>query len=102
MVVEFVRKLKLQKSQYIFAVATCGGTPAGALGRLRNILYKNGVNINSGFLIQEDLRLEGDNRPSVINLWNISGIKPFQLKERLSEIIDVIKNKKNHKLEMSS
>ncbi len=101
MVTEFAGKIK-DKSRYFFVVATCGGTPAGALGLLRNILNKNGIELNSGFLVKEDFRLDGDNKPTVVNLWNISGIKPVSLKERISEIIDIIENKKNHKPEMSS
>jgi ferredoxin len=98
---EFAANLILAPGQYVFAAATCGGTPGDVLGRLKKILKKNGHDLNSGFLLREDFRA-GDGRPSIINLWNLGGIKPVSLKVRLSEITGIIKNRENHKPETSS
>jgi flavodoxin/ferredoxin len=102
-VAEFAGKIKLDKSRYVFAIATCGAMPGGTLGQLRKILRKNGSDLNAGFLLREDFRPGGEDEMPIIKfLRKITGIKPVQLKGRLSEIIDIIKNKKNHKPEMSS
>ncbi|MGA2141295.1 MAG: EFR1 family ferrodoxin [Brevinematales bacterium] len=99
---DFAKKLKIDKGCYIFAVATSGATPAGVLQRLKKILKKKGHDLNSGFLVREDFRNADTGRASVVNLWNLSGINPVSLTERLSEITDIIIKRQNHRTETSS
>lgn len=99
---DFVKKLKIDKESYVFAVATSGGTPAGVLRRLNRILKKHGHDLNSGFLVREDFRTADTGKPSVINLWNLSGINPVSLNERLSEITGIVIKHENHGTETSS
>lgn len=46
-----VKKLEVSKDTYVFAVATHGGTPAEVLVKLRNLLQRSGIMLNSGFLV---------------------------------------------------
>jgi len=49
---EFVKKLKIGKDKYVFAVVTCGGIPGAALLQLSKALKKQGVKLSAGFAIQ--------------------------------------------------
>ncbi len=102
-VAEFTEKLKLNKNQYVFAIATCIEMPGATLGQLNKILNKNGSHLNAGFLIRENFRPNSDNEMSIVKfIKKATKIKPIQLKGRLQEITDILKNKKKHKLEMSA
>jgi ferredoxin len=104
MVVDFVDKLEITGNQYVFAVTTCAGQPGETLVQLQKMLQKKGMDLKAGFAVRE--------APNTIQEDNIF-IKIAMLiernskisrsgKERLSEIVDVIKNKKEHKPETSS
>jgi len=45
----FLEKLKTGK--YIFAVATCGGMAGGTINKVRNILHKNNMKLDAGFVV---------------------------------------------------
>jgi ferredoxin len=103
-VVDFVNKLEITENQYVFAVTTCAGQPGETLVQLQKMLQKKGTDLQAGFAVRE--------APNTIQEDNIF-IKIAMLiernskisrsgKERLSEIVDVIKNKKGHKPETSS
>jgi Pyruvate/2-oxoacid:ferredoxin oxidoreductase delta subunit len=104
MVVDFVSKLNITEGQYVFAVTTCAGQPGETLVQLQKMLQKNNTDLNAGFAVRE--------APNTIQKDNIF-IKIAMLiernsktsrsgKERLSEIVDIIKNKEGHKPETSS
>lgn len=104
MVVEFVKKLNLTESQYIFAVATCAGQPGETLVQLQKLLQNKGSNLQAGFAVLETANtIQKDNifiKTAMMIERNtkitVSG------KERLSEIIETVKNKKEHRPETSS
>ena len=52
-VADFVKKLKLNKEQYVFAVATSGGTPAGTLRQLQKMLQQSGADWAAGFVVKK-------------------------------------------------
>ncbi|MBI5680424.1 MAG: 4Fe-4S dicluster domain-containing protein [Methanobacterium sp.] len=104
MVVNFVDKLNIMKDQYVFAVATCAGQPGETLVQLQKLLQGKGSDLHAGFAVKE--------APNTIQS-DIIFIKIARLIERnerisksgierLEEIVDMIKNKKEHKPETSS
>ena len=50
-VVEFCKKIEIASSARIFAVATCGGMPAGTLLQLKKILAGRGLTLSAGFCV---------------------------------------------------
>jgi Fe-S-cluster-containing hydrogenase component 2 len=101
-VTDFAEKLKANNGQYIFAVATCGGTPGGTLIQLQKLLQQNDADLNVGFVVREaSYALLKDN--IVIRfVRSIAGKLPQSGKERLPEIVATIKNNQQHTLETSS
>lgn len=104
MVVDFINKLDVTQAQYVFAVATCAGQPGETLIQLHKMLQEKGSGLNAGFAVRE--------APNTIQKDNIF-IKIARLLERnmritrsgdgrLEEMVDVIKNKKEHVPEKSS
>lgn len=101
-VIDFLKKLKLEKAQYIFAVATCGGTPGRTLLQLRDILRKAGVELDCGFVVKEGANTVTDD-PGLVNFMRrISGREFLSGKKRLDEILDIIHARKKHKPETSA
>jgi Fe-S-cluster-containing hydrogenase component 2/flavodoxin len=104
MVVDFVQKLKISSNQYIFAVTTCAGQPGETLIQLQKLLQEMGVDLHAGFAVKEASNtIQKDNifiRIAMLIERNSKIIKSG--KERLSEIVEVITNKKKHEPETSS
>lgn len=104
MVVDFVKKLNLTPDQYIFAVTTCAGQPGETLVQLQKLLQNKGSNLHAGFAVREAPNtIQKDNifiKTAVLIERNNNIFKSGR--ERLSEIIEVIKNKKEHRPETSS
>jgi Pyruvate/2-oxoacid:ferredoxin oxidoreductase delta subunit/flavodoxin len=103
-VVDFVKKLNITEDQYVFAVTTCAGQPGETLVQLKKLLQNKGYDLKAGFAVRE--------APNTIQKDNIF-IKIARLiegnelitrsgSERLEEIVETIKNKKEHKPETSS
>ncbi|MDP4146678.1 MAG: EFR1 family ferrodoxin [Bacillota bacterium] len=94
-----IKRLEISKDTYVFAVATHGGAPAEALIKLRRIMQGKGAALNSGFLIKMPT--------SNIFAFNVASVKKqtklFEReKKKLSEISRIIKQRKNHKCEVST
>lgn len=51
-VVDFLNKLKFQGNQYVFAVATYGGFPAGALRQVQKQLQAKEMRLKAGFTVK--------------------------------------------------
>jgi hypothetical protein len=49
---EFVQNLDLRGVCYSFAIASCGGTSAGTLPKLRQAIRKNGEELHAGFMVK--------------------------------------------------
>lgn len=101
-VVEFIKGLKLENRQYIFAVATCGGTPGRTLIQLRILLRKAGADLNAGFVTKEGANTIMESPGIVDFMKNISHREFLAGKQRLNEIHAVIRDRRNYKPETSS
>lgn len=104
MVVDFVQKLEISSDQYVFAVTTCAGQPGETLVQLQKMLQKKGTDLNAGFAVRETANtIQEDNIFIKIAVLIERNSKITESgKERLSEIVEVIKNKKRHEPETSS
>ena len=104
---EFIEKVSLRKNQYVFAVATCGGTPGGTLNQVKRILHRKGTTLSSGFVlntgsypVQDDvapmhlMRFLGKANPSYLY-----GKSPG---ERMHTIVETIKNRRVIKPEVNA
>ena len=104
MVVDFAQKLKISRDQYVFAVTTCAGQPGETLLQLQKMLQKKDIDLKSGFAVMENANtIQEDNifiRMAMLIERNSKITKSG--KERLSEIVEVIQNKKKHQPETSS
>jgi ferredoxin/flavodoxin len=106
-VTDFAQKLKPNTGQYLFAVATCGGTPGATLLLLEKTLQQTGAHLNAGFVVNEGSYGFAENPLPVRIMKRLGRGNPsFQSgksgKERLSEIVTVIQNKQQHKPETNS
>lgn len=104
MVVDFVNKLDISPDQYVFAVTTCAGQPGETLVQLQKLLQNKGSNLHASFAVREAPNtIQKDNifiNTAMLIERNSKIVKSG--KERLSEIVETIKNKKEHEPETSS
>ena len=100
---EFVRNLDLRHVRYNFAIASCGGTAAGTLLRLRKAMRKNGGELHAGFIAKSPGYLAGSGHNSLIATVRCLSGKPYPpIEERLPEIIEWIRNEKRIRPERSA
>ncbi|MBU3183305.1 EFR1 family ferrodoxin [Clostridium estertheticum] len=95
---KLVRKLKINKDTYVFAVVTYGGAPAEVLIKLRNLLQNGGRTLNSGFL----LRMPANH----IFAYNPSSTKKHNMvfereKTKIKEISAIINERTDYSCERS-
>jgi ferredoxin/flavodoxin len=92
---EFVENIDASSLRYVFAVASCGGTAAGTLPRLRAAFRKKGSDLNAGFIVRSPGYMDADEDKSqgtMIRLVRRLSGKNFATDvERLPEIIDAIR-----------
>lgn len=48
---KFISEIKISKETYIYAIATCGGTPGASLNQIDDILKMQGKGLDAGFFI---------------------------------------------------
>lgn len=101
-VVEFLQGLKLEGSPYVFAVATCGGTPAGTLVELRGLLKKAGADLHAGFVCREGANAVTDDPGFIRFAKRLNHIQYQSGKERLPELIAAVRDNRGHAPETSS
>lgn len=101
---DFVSKLKVDNCKYIFAIATCAGTPGGTLHQLNKVLNKKGSNLDAGFIVKEENHtpMADDNilRKMMMELTKNDIFKTIE--ERITEIVSIVKNESKHKIESNS
>jgi Pyruvate/2-oxoacid:ferredoxin oxidoreductase delta subunit len=102
MVVEFLKGLDLKSQPYIFAVATCGGTPGRTLLQLRGILRKSGADLQAGFVTKEGSNSVAEAPGFIKFVESISGQPYGSGRDRLYEINKIIRSGKEHRPETSS
>lgn len=103
-VMDFIEKLNLSDTAYIFAVATCMGIPAKTLPSVQKALKKKGSDLNAGFVIQAECSsLMKKNMLDKIVIGLDQKRKRLQTGEkRINEIVSTIQTQKKHKPETSS
>lgn len=101
-VAEFVKGLSFKERPYVFAVATCGGTPGRALIELRGYLRKAGVDLNAGFVCVEGANTVTDTPDFVRFVRSLNRKVYLSGEERLSEILGVIRSREKHSPETAS
>lgn len=97
-VAEFIKKLKLNDDQYIFAVATYGGLAGGALRQAADQLKTEGMELSAGFAVA----MPGNYTP----LYGaISAGKQEEMfkkeKKRIAGIAEIVKARKKSEIEAS-
>ncbi len=101
---EFVRNVDFAGARYVFAVASCGGTPAGALTRIRRTIRGKGGELHAGFVVRSQGYMEsnGDEAPMIRMVQRLSG-RPFPVEdERLPEIIEAVRAERRSRPERSA
>ncbi len=73
-VVDFLRKLKLNQGQYIFAVVTYGGLAGGTLQQIERELARKGLKLSAGF----GIAMPGNYTP-------LYGAKPLAVQNKMFE-----------------
>lgn len=99
----FLKGLKLEGNPYVFAVATCGGTPGPALKELKGLLKKSGVELSAGFVCREGANQVSTVQPGFIRFAKrLSRVRYASGQERLPEILEAVKGCRAHKPEVSN
>jgi len=103
---EFVSKLDPTKARYVFAIASCGGTAAGALPRIRREFRKKGGELHAGFIVKSegyvDVDPESPQMKAIGMVRRLSGKLPGTEEERLPEIIEAIRGQRSLEPERAS
>src|SRR6056297_636454 len=99
---EFMKNIKFKKNPYIFAVATCAGTPGGVLKKISKILDRKDVKLNIGFTVRQSSHVFMQKNIFRSIMMKISGKPPEAFQNRLPDIASKIKNSQNGKIESSS
>ncbi len=89
---EFLEMLDLSRTQYLFAVATCGGTPGATLQELKKFLKKRDVSLHSGFVVRYQSGNLAMGNPLISLIRSIAGKPPKSIDEQFNEIIAFIRN----------
>ncbi|MBN3038001.1 MAG: EFR1 family ferrodoxin [Candidatus Omnitrophica bacterium] len=98
-VANFINKLKLDKDQYVFAVATYGGMPGNALSQTAKQLEKQGMCLSAGF----GVRMPGNYTPLYGAVPAEKQQEMFECeKEKVKEIAKFIQAADKTKIEKSS
>jgi ferredoxin/flavodoxin len=103
---EFVANVDPSGLRYLFAVASCGGTPAGALPGIRRTLRAKGGDLHAGFVVRSpgylDVAGGGGQAKMIKMVRDLSGPLPGTEAERLPEIIEAVKAGKASKPEQGA
>ena len=105
MVTDFVKKCQFAKDQYIFGIATCGGTMSSTLNKLNNLVKKSGGKLAAGFAVKTESHIPTDMAEvGIIKLIkNLAGDTiPLPIDKRVNEITDIIKQRQTHKSETNA
>jgi NAD-dependent dihydropyrimidine dehydrogenase PreA subunit len=95
---KFIKKLNINKSTYIFAVANYGGMPGNALKQVNDLIENKEAKLNAGFL----LNMPGNYIVMYGAKTKEDQIKAFEKEKiKVKEIVTIIKEKKNYEYEKS-
>lgn len=106
MAVEFAKALRPRTGQYVFAIATNGGSPGRTLVQLSKILRAIGSNLDGGFAVRGDflISMQSQTEMALIKFIGWLGGKnvPGFAKDRFREISKTVEEKKSHGAETSN
>lgn len=95
---EFIKKLNINKSTYVFAVATYGGAAGQSLKQINNLLEDRGRKLNAGFLV----KMPGNYIVMYSAKSASSQNKSFENEKiKVKQIIEIVRGKKDYKYENS-
>jgi ferredoxin/flavodoxin len=91
---EFAAAIDLSGVEYCFAIASCGGTAAGALMRFRRALRSKGGDLHAGFVVRSPSYVvdtgDGGEAGMIKMVRRLSGPRPGTDAERLPAIIEAV------------
>lgn len=97
--IDFINKIELSKTQYIFAICTCASVPLGALLQVQNQLRTKGIRLSAGFSIP----MPGN---YLVNYGAFSVKKQERMfikaKEKVATITKMIMNQQHNKIEQNN
>jgi len=100
---QFLENLDLKSARYFFAVASCGGTAAGTLLRMRKALRKKGGELHAGFVVRSQGYMAGNDRnPMITAVRRLSGRLFPTAEQRMTEIVRHVKNEVRSKPERNA
>lgn len=104
---EFVERMHLSENQYVFAVATCGGTAAGSNQLLGRILKKRGSRLSAGYIVKDRV-YPSSSSPDIppIKVAKMLAGKDRErartIDQRINEIVENIRNRKHVQVESTN
>jgi ferredoxin len=97
-----IATLTIPANAYLFAVATCGGTPGGTMGQLNTLLSKKGLHLRAGFSVSYDTQTLGTEKGFIKFVKSIAGKSVERWSKRIDEICGYIERKESRPLEQSN
>jgi ferredoxin/flavodoxin len=98
---DFLKKLKSIEAEYIFAIATCGGTPGKTLLVLNNYLKEYEVSLNNAFTVDEGAYTFLEENIFMSIIPKLATNTPKRFSDRKKEINNCILSKRDGKIESS-
>ena len=96
---DFIKKLKINKSTYVFAVSTCAGTSGNSLKQINDLMKIKDTKLNAGFV----LKMPGNNIVMYGANSEQNQINAFKKEKiKVQQIIDIVKEKKDYQYEKSN
>lgn len=99
---DFMKKINFAGKPYIFAVASCAGTPGGTLLQTKKYLHKKGVSLAAGFVVMQPSYTFLEENIFMKIMMKIAGQPPQKLDDKLSEIVKIVSSSQTHPAECSS
>jgi len=95
---DFIKKLNVNKSTYVFAVANYGGAPGNALKQAKYLIEDKDAELNAGFIIN----MPGNYIVMYGAISEEAQIKAFEKEKiKVKEMVEIVKGKKNYEYERS-
>jgi Pyruvate/2-oxoacid:ferredoxin oxidoreductase delta subunit/flavodoxin len=99
---DFLQNVSFAGEPYVFAVASCAGTPGGTLLQTKKILRKKGIKLAAGFVVMQPNYTFLDENIFMKIMIKIAGQLPMKLSKKLPEIVKKVASSQKHPIESSS
>lgn len=98
----FLEQIQWPSKCYVFAIAVCGGNPAGVLHGMNKVLRKRGGQLSAGFTVTGREVQKIDSVPLIIRVIKfLNGKSPKQFLHREKEIINTLLSRDKAGIESS-